>query len=280
MDHRLQRLTRVEERVSGVDGHDPLPVDALYLSLSSTGRLMMIPDLLTRTLSRPKHSSAADTQTPLKPTDGLVQRRARDAQLPNRCREIRAATIAASAFRSATCSARILGMIPALNRWRTFTVAGTSYPASVAAVVPPFQLVPRHEWAAYRMLVASLGSGARIPSFGDYAVAHHELVELDMRLIKPFAKLRYTTDDSWHIARGTPVRTHGFGQYRRLCADLAAQPYFRGRGYSAGDDYIADCAVGACNTGNLSTWVWVSSNRHMTKVVDDLATFHGLSAAA
>ncbi|MBC8064361.1 MAG: hypothetical protein H7Y17_05990, partial [Chlorobia bacterium] len=36
--------------------------------------------------------------------------------------------------------------------------------------------------------------------------------------------------------------------------------------------YIADCAVGSEPTGNLTTWTWVSTNRHLTKVVDDLAT--------
>lgn len=177
-------------------------------------------------------------------------------------------------------STTLIDMVPHLNRWRTFTVAGASYPQSIAGIAAPHQLVPRQEWIAHRMLVSNLGSGTRIPSFGDYVVAHPELVELDMPIIKPFAKLRYTIDDHWHIGRGTPVRTHGFGQYRQLCADLVAQSYFDGRGYSAGDDYIADCAAGRATTGNLSTWVWVSSNRHMTKVVADLATFHGILAAA
>ncbi|MFV4641032.1 beta family protein [Mycobacterium tuberculosis] len=43
---------------------------------------------------------------------------------------------------------------------------------------------------------------------------------------------------------------------------------------------MADCAAGTVTTGNLSTWVWVSTNRHLTKVVDDLASAHALSVAA
>ena len=175
----------------------------------------------------------------------------------------------------------LLGLVPALNRWRTLTIAGTAYPGSIAeTVTPPFTILPRHEWVAYRAFIGTLGREARIPTFGDYAVAHPDLVALDMRLIKPFAKLRYTIDDAWHIGRGTPVRTHGFGQYQQMCAMLMAQPYFSGRGYSAGDAYIADCAAGTVATGNLSTWVWVSTNRHLTKVVGDLAMLHGLSIAA
>lgn len=170
----------------------------------------------------------------------------------------------------------LLGLVPMLNRWRTLTIAGTSYPQSVAAITPPFQIIPRHEWVAYRVLVGRLGPEARIPTFGDYAVAHPDLVELDPRIIRPFAKLRYTIGDAWHIGRGTTVRTDGFGQYRTMCATLVAQPYFDGAAYSAGDEHIAGCAAGTAATGNLSTWVWVSTNRHLTKVVADLATFHGL----
>ena len=96
-------------------------------------------------------------------------------------------------------------------------------------------LVPRYDWQTYQSFVATLGPEARIPTFGDYAVAHPELAEFDMRMIKPFAKLRYTIDDNWHIARGTPVRTHGFGQYRQMCATLVRQRYFSGRAFCAGD---------------------------------------------
>lgn len=171
-------------------------------------------------------------------------------------------------------------MVPVLNRWRSYTVVATSYPSTIAGIVGrPFTVIPRNEWVAYQALVARLGE-ARIPTFGDYAVAHPDPVELDMRFIKPFAKLRYTFEDSWHIGRGDTVRTHGFGQYQQLCRDVTGQAYFSGPHFSSGDQYIADCAAGTAATGNLTTWVWVSTNRHLTKVVDDLAIFHGLSAAA
>ena len=174
----------------------------------------------------------------------------------------------------------LMSRVPFLNRWRTLTIAGTSYPTSVANIAPPYQLLPRLEWQAYRAYTATLSGGARIPTFSDYAVAPPDLVELDMRIIKPFAKLRYTINDNWHIARGTPVRTHGFSQYQQMCADLVRLPYFSGPAFSAADDYIAQCAAGTAPTGNLSTWVWVSTNRHLTKVVDDLASAGALSTAA
>lgn len=164
--------------------------------------------------------------------------------------------------------------LPALNRWCTFSVAGTSYPASLAAI-DGAKLMRRQEWSIYRALVRELGDDIRIPTFGDYAVAHPDPVELDMRLIKPFAKLRYTTPDDIYIAKGRAVRTSGFDQYRGMCQTVTRQPFFDGADFSDGDRYIFDCANGNEPTGNLTTWVWVSTNRHMARVVADVASFHG-----
>ena len=164
--------------------------------------------------------------------------------------------------------------IPALNRWRTFSVAGTSYPATLAAIEGA-TMVRRHEWAIYRALVRELGDDIRIPTFGDYAVAHPDPVELDMRLIKPFAKLRYTTPEEWYIAKGRAVRTAGFDQYKAMCDTITRKPFFDGAAFSDGDHYIAKCAAGDEPTGNLTTWVWVATNRHISRVLADLSSFHG-----
>jgi hypothetical protein len=164
-------------------------------------------------------------------------------------------------------------MIPTPNRWRTLTIVGSSYPQTVTRLEPE-SVVTRYEWLAYKAFVASLRRDSRIPTFGDYGAATPDLVELDMRLIKPLAKLRYTIDDQWYIAVGNNVRSNGFGQYRDMCNKLIRQPFFSGRTFSEADRYIEDCAKGAEKTGNLSTWVWVATNRHLSKVVYDLANLY------
>lgn len=174
---------------------------------------------------------------------------------------------------------QMLLQLPALNRWRTLTMLGTSYPETLEKLTTPIE-IPRLEWQAYRTLVGSLESTMRVPTFGDYVVSHNDLVELDMRFVKPFAKLRYTTPDAWYLAKGKQVRAEGFDQYRGLCQALVAKPFFDGRAFSAADAYIADCAAGTVPTGNLTTWVWVAVNRHLTKVVGDLASGVALSVAA
>lgn len=158
---------------------------------------------------------------------------------------------------------------------RSVTLAGTSFPASMAEVTGPLQYWPRREWAFFTAVRATLGSGDRIPSFGDYAIAGHGFAQGDMRLLKPSATIRYTCDDGWVIAKGVNVRDNGFGQYRGCSGTVITSGRYLGAGYSPGSAYIDACRNGTVSTGNLSTWRWVGSNHHITKVVNDLATLYG-----
>lgn len=159
---------------------------------------------------------------------------------------------------------------------RSITVAGTSFPASMADVTGPLQFWPRREWSFYQAVLASLGENDRIPGFGDYAIAGHGFAQGDMRLLKPAATIRYTCDDGWIIAKGSNVRDNGFGQYRHCSGNVTNSPRYLGAAYSPGSTYIDACRSGTASTGNLSTWRWVGSNHHITKVVNDLATLFGL----
>jgi hypothetical protein len=159
---------------------------------------------------------------------------------------------------------------------RSITVAGTSFPASMADVAGPLQFWPRREWSFYQAVLASLGENDRIPGFGDYAIAGHGFAQGDMRLLKPAATIRYTCDDGWIIAKGSNVRDNGFGQYRHCSGNVTSSPRYLGATYSPGSSYIDACRSGTASTGNLSTWRWVGSNHHITKVVNDLATLFGL----
>lgn len=168
-----------------------------------------------------------------------------------------------------------LGRLPALNRWRTFTILGSAWPEDFGKVDGPVQ-VERTDWTMYRMFVERAGAQMRLPSYGDYGPNSILPLSVDMRVIKPLAKLRYTTPEFWYLARGTQVKgKDGFGQYQQMCRDLTGQPWFDGRDFSAGDRYIADCADGEAKTGNLTTWAWVAANRHISRASADLANLYG-----
>lgn len=168
-----------------------------------------------------------------------------------------------------------LQTIKEINLWRSFIVAGGSFPKNADQ-----NNAKRLEWLFYKKCYNSFINSYRLPAFGDYNINSREFVELDMRVIKPAAKLKYTLNETWYIDKGTAVRgrdSRGFGQFRDMCKKLIDTPYYRGEAFSSGDKYIYDCANGNENTGNLSTWVKVSVNQHLTKVVVDLANLYGSS---
>jgi hypothetical protein len=169
---------------------------------------------------------------------------------------------------------KIIQNLPYLSRWRTFTLIATSFPQSMAGIARGSAIVPRFEWQLYKRLAKILNdSGVRLPTFGDYAINHPDVLTLDMRLVKPFATIRYTTDDSWLIVRGSNVRDNGYAQYRDLCQTLTRSPQCLAGEFSNGDKYIADCAAGEASTGNLTTWRKVGTNHHLEKVVSDISSF-------
>lgn len=168
----------------------------------------------------------------------------------------------------------IISRLPDLDRWRTFTVIGTSFPPHMGEIKTNLEIIPRNEWVLYKLVVGTLANaGVRCPTFGDYVINHPDLLQKDMRLLRPSATIRYAIDDAWVIVKGRNVRDYKYGQYRGLAKSVLGHPSFLGTTISKGGKYISDCANGTASTGNLSTWRWVGTNHHLEKVVRDLSNF-------
>jgi hypothetical protein len=127
---------------------------------------------------------------------------------------------------------------PIYDGVRSLIIIGTSFPMSMGDIKPPGQIVPRMEWKLYKQLVAGLPEGFEPPSFGN-------------------------------------VRDNGFEQFRDRCGDVVNSGKAFPPGYSPGSDYVRGCHGKTEKTGNLTTWRWVGTNHHITKVVDDLASLFG-----
>lgn len=158
---------------------------------------------------------------------------------------------------------------------RSLVLIGTSFPTSMGEVKLTSQTLPRLEWKLYKAVTGSLPAGFRPLAFGDYTISSADIPGGDMRLLKPSATIRYTVTDGWFITKGNNVRDNGFEQYRGQCGTVITSGHMAASGYSAGSDYIRGCHAKTEKTGNLSTWRWVGTNHHITRVVDDLANFHG-----
>jgi hypothetical protein len=164
---------------------------------------------------------------------------------------------------------------PIYDEVRTLILVGTSFPVSMGDIKGPSQTVPRMEWQLYKQLVSTLPADFHPPTFGDYTISSADIPGGDMRLLKPAASVRYTIDDAWLITKGKNVRDNGFEQFRDRCKDVVTSGKALPLGYSAGSDYVRGCHAKTEKTGNLTTWRWVGTNHHITKVVDDLASLFG-----
>jgi hypothetical protein len=169
----------------------------------------------------------------------------------------------------------IVRAFPDLNNWQTFTILGTSFPETMAGIRMRGDLVPRYEWRLYKILVANFReAGLRLPSFGDYAISHPKVLDMDMRIVKPNATIRFTIDDGWYIVKGKNVRDYGYEQFHELSEQVLVSRYFRDSPVSWGKEYIRQCARRRAKRGNLAKWLQVGTNHHIMKVIQDIASFY------
>jgi hypothetical protein len=170
----------------------------------------------------------------------------------------------------------LVNRLPRLREWRTFTIAATSFPQNLTGLPPSdSSLIPRQEWILWVELARGRNRIARIPTFGDYAISHPEPAEVDPRVMRPSASIRYTCDPAWLVLKARNLRDHGYGQFHEMCRVLVRRAEYSGRQFSWGDQYIDDCAAERVGTGNLTTWRKVGTSHHLASVVHQLASVIG-----
>jgi hypothetical protein len=170
---------------------------------------------------------------------------------------------------------KIISNLPYLNEWKTFVILSTSFPESMAIVKKGNNTLPRYEWLLYKNIISKfLDEETRLPTFGDYTISHPKVLEIDMRIVKPAATIRYTIEDEWLIIKGENVREYGFKQYHDLSRNLSTSKYYSGSTFSFGDEYIQLCADKKVKTGSLTTWREIGTNHHITMLTKDIASFY------
>lgn len=167
--------------------------------------------------------------------------------------------------------AGLINATPDVARFRTFAIAGTTFPRNMSEF-PAGQIrhASRGEWALWRNIIGIRGL-ARPIDFGDYTAAYPEDVDFDPKKMRMGAKIKYTVEESWLIVKGRGIKTRGFEQYRGLCRSLMQQPEYKGAAFSWGDRFIDNCANGTGGPGNAQTWVTVAVNHHLAFVADQLS---------
>ena len=163
-----------------------------------------------------------------------------------------------------------LDLMPNLNDWRTLTVLSGGFPLSLAALVRgEWNPRNRHDWRGWSRLISGAHPPPRLPSFGDYGIAHPNLPPEGRATI--LAQLRYTTPESWLIWKGSNVFTHGFDQFYAICESMVARPEYRGAAFSQGDAEIEQKATSHDSPGNAETWRRIGTNHHLETVLGQIA---------
>jgi hypothetical protein len=161
--------------------------------------------------------------------------------------------------------------LPRSSEWRSLTVAGTGMPVGTAHLgADAVAELPRLEWLLWRSLGRAEG---RRPNFGDYCVQHPgPFSDFDPRIMQSSAQLRYTVKSAWLVARGRGMKVAGSEQIRRLARQVVKHDQYAGPNFSWGDAWLASCAAGQGSAGNQMVWRKVTTNHHLTYVVNHLAT--------
>lgn len=165
-----------------------------------------------------------------------------------------------------------LSAVTDLAAFRNFVLVGTAIPPSMADISKDGGDLKRHDWLFYQLLMSKLPPGVRHPNYGDYTIVHPAFVVMDMRKRKPAGKVVYATGKTWHVEKGGAF-LEDREQMHDHCDEIANAAYFKGAGFSWGDDYIAKCAVRAASPSNQTQWKKVAINHHIMQVLDDLSKF-------
>lgn len=155
-------------------------------------------------------------------------------------------------------------------------VTGSIIPGNITTLIGTDETkhTPREEYRLWRSLQAVPDLNAIL--YGDYCVVSPEYSDIDLEpeLMNGIStpKVFYPYGDHFYIARGRRFRSHGYGQYFGISDSIVKQPFYRGAGYSYGDQYIHDRSYLSLKKpakgGSPSTWIKSLTAAHITFIVN------------
>jgi hypothetical protein len=166
-----------------------------------------------------------------------------------------------------------IDMLPNVQDWRTLTVAGSSFPATLSDLPrAAWTTRQRNEWIAWLSVVTGATKPARLPSYGDYAASDPSLPY--QKQAPRVANMRYSTNAEFVVYHGEKIDTPTGGtQIYRICADVVARPDFPGATFSQGDREIQERATSSsCPPGDPNKWRGWGTNHYLELVAAQIAS--------
>ena len=159
--------------------------------------------------------------------------------------------------------------------YRTIYLTGTTLDFSSVST-KSYVEQPREYWDFYKYFYKEKITAIPNLGFGDYVIEPPGFApSLDMRKIKPAARIIYSTEDCWAISKGSAFRDNP-AQMHTMCNDFVYKSgHFMGEKFSNGDMKIYECAHKQCGNGSLTTWKEAGISHHLSLIVHQLSNFHG-----
>lgn len=170
-----------------------------------------------------------------------------------------------------------------LSEWNSLTLAGSGFPESMAGIDKnSVTKIPRVELELWEKVITAGRRGRlyRLPAFGDYGICY-PAPKVFKPSYTPSTKIRYTLSNCWLVVKGSGLKkkidgrmSRDYSQFHNLAEKMSKHHEYYGQNYSFGDSYIFKCARDSIGPGNLTKWVEVDTNHHLTLVAQQIANSH------
>lgn len=155
---------------------------------------------------------------------------------------------------------------------RRVIFSGSSITASIGEIVKSGEETNllRVELDIFKSCCNELTSEKLNIYLGDYGIVSPNYSDIDIipeamqNITAP--KIVYSFDDKHYIVRGGALKTHprGYKQYFDLSATIVSKPFYRGKNFSYGDQYIEEKSRSAGKNGTPSSILKPTINAHIS----------------
>ncbi|WP_405976513.1 beta family protein [Streptomyces sp. NBC_00988] len=178
----------------------------------------------------------------------------------------------ADAAQAGEYGARAVAELGRLRPWRSVVLLAGSFPASLQQLArDQVTRLPRHEVPVWRAVRENSGLDERLV-YGDYSVVHPgKPAQTTTGPVTILGRVLYSDPQDFLVVKGRNMAVYGTAQMPALASRITTDPAFRGRGFSEGERYLADCVAGQESPGLPERWIRAGHTQHLAQTVEQVA---------